>query len=632
MASATSDIVKEAVFDARVVQANPIKYAVERGGTAVTASPYNALSQTPAQHSYQINVPSQNVWIDRAMDWESTVSLRMNVAIGAGSEAQPGAGENVPVITFGRDMALAPFPLHSLVSIAQATINDTTVTLNTGDVLYEIMRLCDYKKHRLSRTCPTMLDRFARYSDSANGVYGVLNDYLSATEPAEQPNGAFFNIRYADPNTGAVLSGNNSYAFGGVTVNFVNGVPVRTQAPTAEPAQYPIGIQFTSTEKLVLSPFIFANACEWEAGLFGVNNMQFVFTLKGDISRVIRNSTFNGRTVSAVQFIGDGFAGSRILVQFISPPLDLPLPTINTVPFMDFPRYPQQVQSQLNSNERTRVQSQNIVLPAVPDFLIIYCKKNSLTSQEGDFYLPITNISINWDNMAGLLSAQTASQLYQLSVHNGLEMDFNAWNGLAVSSSYNNGVPAVTAGGQSEYVQSVGGFLVIKPGQDYGLQAGIAPGIIGNFSLQYTAEVYNPGALIPSNGATLFTIAVFSGFFQTLAGSSRVIRGPLSEADVISAPMAEYQTRDSLNRIVGGGFMDKLGSFLSKAKSAYTTAKPALSAIKEMLPRDGTAGKIRDAMGMVGLGVHSAGGAMMHHEGGQRGRAGGKKSLSERLM
>ena len=57
MSSATSDIVKEAVFDARVVQPTPVKYAVQRGGTAVTAAPYNALSQTTSQHSYQINVP-----------------------------------------------------------------------------------------------------------------------------------------------------------------------------------------------------------------------------------------------------------------------------------------------------------------------------------------------------------------------------------------------------------------------------------------------------------------------------------------------------------------------------------------------------------------------------------------------
>ena len=551
----------------------------------------------------------------------------MNVTIGAGAEAQPAAA-SIPVLVLGRDAALAPFPLHSLVSISQVTINDTTVTMNTADVLYEVMRLCDYKKHRLSRTCPTMLDRFASYADSSNGVYSVLNDYVNATEPAEQPNGAYFDVRFINPNNGGVLAGNGNYTVGAVTVNFVNGVPIRRLSGVGVDPVYPIGLQFTSTEKLILSPFIFANACEWETGFFGINNLQIVLTMKSDISRVIRNSTASGRTLSAIGFLGNGFSNSRVLVQYISPPLDLPLPTINTIPFMDYPRYPQQVQQDLPANAVTTIGSQNLVLPCVPDFLVIYCKKNNLTPQEADFYYPITGISINWDNMAGLLSAQSASQLYQLSVHNGLEMDFNAWSGVGVSATSQNGVPATTSGGnQGMNIRTVGGFLVIAPGQDYGLQAGISPGIIGNYSLQYEARIFNPGALLPAGSATLFTIAVFSGFFQTLAGSSRVIRGPLSEADVISAPMADFQTRDSLNRIVGGGFMDKLGSFLSKAKNVYTQAKPALSAIKEALPSEGKAGQLKSAMKMVGLGQHEG----MGRAGGMRGRAGGK-SLSDRLM
>jgi hypothetical protein len=56
MAAATETIQKEALFDARVMQPSPVRYAVQRGGLAVTAAPYNALSQSSSQHSYQVNV------------------------------------------------------------------------------------------------------------------------------------------------------------------------------------------------------------------------------------------------------------------------------------------------------------------------------------------------------------------------------------------------------------------------------------------------------------------------------------------------------------------------------------------------------------------------------------------------
>jgi hypothetical protein len=221
------------------------------------------------------------VWIDRAIDWQSTVTVRFNVTIGAGAEARPALNtNNVPVVVFGRDAALAPFPLHSLVNTMTATINDTQVTVNTDNILYEVLRLCDYKKHRLSRTCPTMLDKFAFYAQAANGINTPLADYLSQSEYAEQPNGAFWDIAFANPNNGVLLAGGTNAAPGTyqypvagapVTVNVVNGVPCRriTAGPAEPSTTYPVAIKFTSTEKLVLSPFIFANAAEWESGLFG---------------------------------------------------------------------------------------------------------------------------------------------------------------------------------------------------------------------------------------------------------------------------------------------------------------------------------------------------------------------------
>lgn len=50
----SSDIVKEAVFDDRILQTRP-KFAVEKGALSLTNAPFSAISQTTSQHTYNIN-------------------------------------------------------------------------------------------------------------------------------------------------------------------------------------------------------------------------------------------------------------------------------------------------------------------------------------------------------------------------------------------------------------------------------------------------------------------------------------------------------------------------------------------------------------------------------------------------
>jgi hypothetical protein len=99
----------------------------------------------------------------------------------------------------------------------------------------------------------------------------------------------------------------------------------------------------------------------------------------------------------------------------------------------------------------------------------------------------------------------------------------------------------------------------------------------------------------------------------------------LSEADIIGAEPAPEVTHEGLARMAGHGFMDKLGSFLTKAKDIYSATKPIVSGVKGLLPEDGLAGKIKSGLSAVGYGRAGAGAA-----GG--GAAGGRKTLSARLM
>ena len=638
----SADIEKLAVFDDRIIQTRP-KYAVEKGALSLTNSPFSAISQTQSQHTYNIYVPSENVYVARDMDWSSTVFLRIDVQIND-SVGQFPVGQ--PLFQWGVDGSLAAMPLNALCATTTATINDTTVTINSQDVLTEVLRLTDYKATRLQRTCPTMLDKYQSNADGLNATNDPVSGYTNMSHDYhEQPNGSYYNVCFTDP-AGNVLVGTSGaapapapYTFGGLTVSYIDGVPVTTdQGAGVVNGVYSVFIKFRSTEKLVLSPFIFADQYSSDTGLFGINNIQLVMNMR-DPNRALRlRNSYVGTTskefyggqlgvptsytapVSYNTSVGTGvFRDSVVNVQFLTPSLDIPLPPKSVVPYMEFPRFITQPQnSTMNSGDSQQLQSQTITLPQIPDLLIIYCKAvadpatvaadrslDPTLPQFGASYLPIETsldgvrttqpLSINFDNFSGLLSSQTAEQLYHMSVKNGLEMDWNTWAGFGR-------VPTGAGGGK---VATVGGFLVLKPSVDLTLQSGQAPSLVGNFTLQFNVRVRNtfPFPVVPQ----LYVITANSGFFESIRGSSRIIKGVLSEQDIISAPLAPAGTREGLARLIGGKVLamaNRLGMVKGHSGSSGSSA-PKMEAAK------------------VGAGA----GGMAHS-----GMKGGARGLAGRLM
>ena len=681
----SADIEKLAVFDSRIVQSRP-KYAVEKGALSLTNAPFNAISATSSQHTYNIYVPSENVFVDRGMEWTSQVTMTFSSVY----TALPAAG--LRVCSVGTDWSLCAFPLNSLCSTTSATINDTTSVINTNDVLKEVLRLTDYKANRLQRTSPTMLDKFQNYNDGQNANNNTIAGYGTSSEYAEMPNGAWGDLVYYNPVSGApfgsattyltaltstpawlqgtsvyptapycVLNGvpvapptwtTGAFASAGLIVQYLGVVYVSAQATTnnAPPngtywtplaggttvtvptqvapaatvtgAVLPVYFRWGSTEKIVLSPFTFADIHEWDTGLFGINNIQLIMNLQAP-TRLVRNlSSVTGCQIiqSSIAFFNAGqnstpFIAPRLNVQFLTPSLDVPLPPKSVVPYMEFPRYiTNSSVASVVPGGTTSIQSQTITLPQIPDLFIIYVKPSQYYPTDADFYFPVATsadgisnpLTVNFDNFSGLLSSQTAQQLYAMSVKNGLDMDYNAWSGQACPGS--QGQPAFVSsspilGGR---IPTVGGFLVLKPSQDITLQTGQAPSLVGNFTFQFNLQVKNTLNVAVSS-FQMFVITANSGFFESIRGSSRIIKGVLSEQDIISAPRAPQGTRDMLHRYVGGaGMMRSMANVMSKAKDIYHATKPAVAVAR-----------------MAGMGdVEQSSG----------GRRGARKGLEARLM
>jgi hypothetical protein len=131
----------------------------------------------------------------------------------------------------------------------------------------------------------------------------------------------------------------------------------------------------------------------------------------------------------------------------------------------------------------------------------------------------------------------------------------------------------------------------------------------------------------------LYVITANSGFFESIRGSSRIIKGVLSEQDIISAPLAPTGTRDMLQRYVGGaGMFGSLANILSKAKDVYQQTKPMVSAAKGLLPESGMLGNLRSGLSAVGYGTGAGMDGMGTGAGTGAGTGGRRRGLSARLM
>lgn len=619
----SADIEKLAVFDSRIIQNRP-KYAVDKGALSVTNAPFNAIAATSSQHTYNVYVPSENVFVDRKLQWSSTVFQSGLLTILPSAGVVAGDSLWVP----GRDFSLCALPLNQLCSTLSATINDTTTVINTQDVLNPILRLTDYKKNRLVRTAPTMLDKYQSYNDAFGTLNNPLAGYDGSTEYAEVQNGAFPWFKFTNAAGAPLGSAAAVVTFGPAGIysyDCVNGVPTAnasTPGAIAAGVAIPLYWQWFSTEPVCLSPFIFADSHEWDTGLFGINNIQLIMNLVSSPARVIRQSTRQGRTMASIAYSstvsgGQVFQNSRVNVQFLTPSLDVPLPPKSVVPYMEFPRYISQPEPSVAPGARHDCASQTITLPQIPDWIMVFAKPaDGYSPTEGDWYFPIASqgsvgtnnpLRVNFDNFSGLLSSHTAEMLYDMSVHNGLDVDWQTWSGLAKSAggSYLTNYAGTPPSQQGQSVPTVGSLLLLKPGIDITLQSGQASSLVGNFTLQLNLTVFNnsPVAQRPQ----LYIITANSGFFESIRGSSRIIKGVLSEQDIISAPPAPMVTCDNLKRMVGAG---GLSGMLGKAMNAYHSAKgmgPAVS-----------------GAGEVGAGPAGATGA-----GGRKGKAEG---LLKRLM
>jgi len=521
-------------------------------------------------------------------------------------------------LNVGVSDALSAFPLHQLATVMTATINNNSVSINIRDNLPALLRFNDRRElQRYNGYTPVAPDLLADYKSGIGSNLNSLGGWNNASDNDLYQRGAFVidGISTALNAQGTALSS-----------------PLVAPTPIVFPgADQVIYIQFTSTEPLLLSPFIFADPKSNNQAFYGVQNMNFVFNI-GDATRVWRTANYtNAQTLSPLgsTFISamsvQSFSQTQLLFNFLTPhPSDL-MPARNSVPFYETPRFlttPQVPFEGFNPSLSSGIQqgavtlsTSSLQLNQIPDKLIIQVRNplGSTAWGQPDAFLTIRGVSINFNNQSGILSSATQQDLYRYSVENGSNQSFQEFSGFAT-------VPDPVSG-CGRKIPTSGSLLILEFGKDIQLTEDYyASGSLGNFSLQINLQVANqfPYAITPE----IVLICVNSGLFVNERGTSSTYTGILTKQDVLEASAQEPMYQSSVKRMIGGGFLDSLKSVAGKVLPHL------LKHGKEELGKSGhpVAKMAHSAMGAMGYGA-SGGGVS---GGGSSG--GARMKLADRLM
>jgi hypothetical protein len=545
------------VLDPRCDVTDTINYGVNKGGAQLTTSKFQATSKSTSQLVWSVQVPSETTIIDRRAMVEFDVTLNITGTVDLSGY----------LVNIGVGDALASFPGHRLISTWQTTINNNTVNLAVNEALDAFVRSNDERElYKFNSTTPVAYDQYYSYAQAVQANNNPNGAYLTAAlDNALQGRGSF----YLNP---ADISGN----------------AVGTGAGQART----VSLRFRVIEPIICSPFIFSDPHN-QAGIYGVQNMSFVANLNANARRAFRTSNANITNVSIVSV-----NEANLYFNFITPQPSMLLPQRNVVPYQSYPRYVTRVDRQLLANETATITSSTITLNQVPDALFIYVRKayGTLNANDADAWLPIKNISVNFNNQAGLLSSSSQMDLFRMSKKAGYNGNWLEFSGRAIrANSAGKGDPVALA--------TSGSMLMLQFGEDIALsQDWLASGSIGNYTLQFDLQVENnTGGTINSGAYELVLLTKNSGVFVCERGTSSIYEALLSRQQVLDATQQEPYSKKDVQRMVGGSIFD-VGRFLMK------NIKPIAGVAKAVLPALGPKGAMAaNVLGALGAGRTGAG-------------------------
>lgn len=493
------------------IQINQKKlFGVFQGGSDNVYYTYGANSNSNSQAIWNINVPSENIFIDRKIYLQSRVRLTF-------TGTTPDPAQNL--LQSGFD-AFRAFPLSNAMNTLTVQVNNGAVSINMADIIQALMRYAtfDEQYYEFSNT-PNMLDQSQTYEELTASNRNPLNSYRDSIDGAFQPRGSFPMQVISNTNTGAVI-----------------------EAQLCEP--------------LMISPLHFNRS--HASGFIGVK--QFTTQIVWNQNLAQKMWSHNPDSGSVITGLTVEFIDSpELLIRTITPSeiTSLELPNLSVYPYHDVQRYITDVPDVLPNESDIRT-TNAVQLSVIPRRIFLFVRRanGQETLETTDSFLSIEQISINFGNRSGLLSSATKRDLYNISKKNGCNLSWSQWSGDDM---------AFLSGSDNLINTGVGSVLSLYIPEDIALTNSdlLAPGVSErvNVQIQITYKNNHPTETITPQ---IFMVVDNEGLFTIRDGMGLAQIGVLTKEDVLQSeqrPGVEYE--DVLD-LYGGDFFSDVGMFLKK--------------------------------------------------------------------
>lgn len=470
--------------------------------SAVTMRQWISTSYSNVQASFSCPPPSTGIFIDRCIMMSLPVSISF-------------VGTSTPPTLLQRGkVALRAYPLASNTTSVILTINNMSYTIQVSELVPYMARF--WKQSHFS-TYPSYMDTYQNYLDGYNANNNPLGTYADDVFN-NQLRGGFPIFVVNSTDTTGVING---------TIYEPIWLPVLHR-------EFDDGLGFINVKTMDLVVNYSSNLSRFIS--HAIPSITSITTTLGQPTLFMKYSTpplgYVPRTISY---------GSEDLNRFITP-----IPAVNLAPNATVANFT----------------STNIQLNAIPKWVLIFAREsnNNLTAMSTDTALNIYNISINFDNVSGILSSCSENDIYKISQANNLQTTWEQWHGTTTDFSVTG-----TTGNQ---IGTVGSYLKLYFGKDISLQPGRFPGMVGAFNFSMNISVKN---INQSNNIVNPVLYIIT------STSQRVIihENGLTEAVLgISGEEGEYMPFHSAMKHYGGSFQD----FISKVRHFF---KPAVDFLKK---------------------------------------------------
>lgn len=530
---------KVIVTDSRLLQRRVLLPRLQ-GAADILYKQWNAAAVSNSGFQFTCPTPQSGLEIDRQIMLLTPVRLTLSM-------------EDVPAGSYLLNPNLCnirSYPIQKAASSIRLTLNNNTVSIAIGDILSALENF---------NTSPILKN--LEYSTTATYGCGQSQKFNNLPEGSRSELSVYINS----------ICGIAPQAFPFTIVSATT--PVGPSAGTATAV-----VDFVSCENLFISPLYWGNADDNVQAFVGIEtlNMDIEFQNNSGFRMIaIDNADLtiplgSGAITVSTQFHfqnSDNFTYAdktpKLLMQYIRPQIQLPKGTKSAYSYYQVDQFKSTHTAAIAAAAQDVIVSKEITLPRLPSKIFVFARKPSSVFLENPFtpdcFMGIENLSIIW-NTRNCLSSAHKTQLYQISVKNGVQMDYTSWSGLGINNAQS---AALGFGTAAQQFGGTGSLVCVDP-LDLGLSDDMSQYPEHQISIQVNATVKNiaTDSFVPE----LFVVTLSDGILEIADG-------------IVSTRLGVTDT------VIPDAIKGKQGELVSTRKAGYLGGAQVAMSLKNLFKR-----------------------------------------------